>query len=93
MFVKASNLGMFQGEDLNRGSVHVSHLQFVDDTIMFSKPKVEYLRNIKRILRCSESVSGLKINFSKSCCVRISKRWIMIRVGDFFEVQGCEASY
>ncbi|KAK3219592.1 hypothetical protein Dsin_013562 [Dipteronia sinensis] len=54
--------------------VHISHLQFADDMILFLEPKLEYLMNTKRILRCFELVSGLKINFHKSSLVRVSKK-------------------
>ncbi|KAK2638085.1 hypothetical protein Ddye_025880 [Dipteronia dyeriana] len=48
---------------------------FEDDKIIFTKTKLEYLCNIKRILRCFEFVSGLKIKFFfKSCCVRVGKK-------------------
>ncbi|KAK3212281.1 hypothetical protein Dsin_016987 [Dipteronia sinensis] len=34
---------------------------------------MDYLRNSIRILRCFELASGLKINFHKSCMVRVGK--------------------
>lgn len=51
----------------------VSHLQFADDTILFCNNNREEVANIKRILRCFQLMSGLKINFSKSslCGVKI----------------------
>ena len=62
--------------------VHLTHLQFTDDTLLFLKPFLEYLRNAKRILGCFELVSGLKINFHKSCVAKVGKnglndsRWV-----------------
>ncbi|KAK2639301.1 hypothetical protein Ddye_027096 [Dipteronia dyeriana] len=47
---------------------------FADDTILCLEPKVEYLLNAKRILRCFEIISGLKINFHKSFLVRVGKK-------------------
>lgn len=44
----------------------VSHLQFADDTVLFCNNDKEEMMNIKRILRCFQLMSGLKINFSKS---------------------------
>ncbi|KAK2633911.1 hypothetical protein Ddye_028703 [Dipteronia dyeriana] len=41
--------------------------------ILFLVPNLDYLLNAKRILRCFELVSGLKINFLKSCLVRVGK--------------------
>ncbi|KAK2635471.1 hypothetical protein Ddye_030263 [Dipteronia dyeriana] len=70
---KAVNLDLMCGERIGNGEVHISYLQFVDDTILFIKPKTDYLCNAKRILRCFQLVSGLKINFHKSCVVRVGK--------------------
>lgn len=44
-------------------------LQFVDDTILFSLTDWEEIATLKRILRCSDLASGLKINLSKSLLV------------------------
>ncbi|KAK2640722.1 hypothetical protein Ddye_022485 [Dipteronia dyeriana] len=68
---RASNLGMIAGENFEDSNVHVTHLQFADDTIHFLKPKLEYIRNAKRVLRCFELASGLRINFHKSCLVHV----------------------
>ena len=74
LFQKASELGLIEGASIGTNSVHVSHLQFADDTILFLKPKLEFLRNARRILRCYELASGLKINFHKSSVTRVGKR-------------------
>ncbi|KAK2646748.1 hypothetical protein Ddye_021943 [Dipteronia dyeriana] len=37
--------------------VHMSHLKFVDDTTHFIKTRIEYLKNLRRILCCFELVS------------------------------------
>ncbi|KAK3219557.1 hypothetical protein Dsin_013527 [Dipteronia sinensis] len=71
---KAHGLGMISGISFGHNEVHVSHVQFADDTILFLKPRMDYLLNAKRILRCFELASGLKINFHKSCIVRIGDR-------------------
>ncbi|KAK3220120.1 hypothetical protein Dsin_014090 [Dipteronia sinensis] len=70
---KATNLGLLQGASVGNNEVHLSHLQFADDTIFFLKPKIESLFNLKRLIRCYELSSGLKINFHKTCIVRVSK--------------------
>ncbi|KAK1564769.1 hypothetical protein Q3G72_011280 [Acer saccharum] len=73
LFQKAHGLGMMEGAVFGNDSVHVSHLQFADDTIIFLRPKMEYLCNVRRILRCYELASGLKINFHKSCVIRVGR--------------------
>ncbi|KAK2654492.1 hypothetical protein Ddye_014348 [Dipteronia dyeriana] len=45
----------------------------MDDTILFLKPRRDFLRNARRVLRCFELASGLKIKFYKSCVVREAK--------------------
>ncbi|KAK3195492.1 hypothetical protein Dsin_026802 [Dipteronia sinensis] len=72
--MKAVDLNLLKGATLGNGEVQVSHLQFADDTILFLEPKTVYLINTKRILRCFEMASWLKINFHKSCVVRVGKK-------------------
>ncbi|KAK2657093.1 hypothetical protein Ddye_010145 [Dipteronia dyeriana] len=74
MLNKAELLELLNGAFFVNGEVHISHLQFADDMILFLEPKLEYLMNAKRILRCFELALGLKINFYKSCLVRVEKR-------------------
>ncbi|RVX07434.1 putative ribonuclease H protein [Vitis vinifera] len=51
----------------NRGRVvHIAHLLFADDTIVFCEAKKEYLTNLSWILFWFEAASGLKINLAKS---------------------------
>lgn len=46
--------------------VHVSHLQFADDAIFFGAWSTENATSLLAILRCFESVSGLRTNLAKS---------------------------
>jgi hypothetical protein len=57
----------------------VSHLLFADDTLIFCKPNVEQLCNLRYLLLCFEVVSGLKINLSKS---------IIAPIGEVEDVEG-----
>ena len=51
----------------NRGrAVHIAHLLFADDTIVFYEAKKEYLTNLSWILFWFEAASELKINLAKS---------------------------
>jgi hypothetical protein len=50
--------------DLVEGGL--THLQYVDDTVIFLEAEEEYVVNLKFILYCFENMSGLKINFHKS---------------------------
>lgn len=42
-----------------------SHLQFVDETILFLQAEERFVVNTKQILRCFEVFSSLRINFKK----------------------------
>ncbi|KAF9668808.1 hypothetical protein SADUNF_Sadunf14G0041800 [Salix dunnii] len=64
---RGCDLGLI--EDINIGHDHgfmLSHLQFVDDTLIFSSTFLYSMQNIKRILVCFELMSGLKVNIFKS---------------------------
>ncbi|KAK2652576.1 hypothetical protein Ddye_012432 [Dipteronia dyeriana] len=74
MLMKAKQVGMLKLEVFGDDAVHISHLQFADDTILFMEPTLENLVNSRRILRCFELISGLRINFHKPCLVRVRKR-------------------
>ncbi|RVW73921.1 hypothetical protein CK203_056312 [Vitis vinifera] len=50
----------------DRGQVvHIAHLLFADDTIVFCEAKKEYLTNLSWILFWFEVASGLRINLAK----------------------------
>ncbi|KAK3217903.1 hypothetical protein Dsin_011873 [Dipteronia sinensis] len=51
---------MIKGEDFNGSGIHISHLQFADDTILLIQPKIEFVLNAKRILWCFD----VKLPFS-----------------------------
>ena len=44
----------------------ITHLQYVDDTVLLLQFSVENLTNVRLILSCYEAMSGMKINFEKS---------------------------
>ncbi|KAK2648319.1 hypothetical protein Ddye_015808 [Dipteronia dyeriana] len=74
LFKKAETKGLMKGVTLGMEAVHVSYLQFSDDTILFLQLKIEYLLNVRRMLRCFELASRLRINFQKTCLVKVGKR-------------------
>jgi hypothetical protein len=49
----------------------VSHLLFVDDTLVFCGANASQIRHIGALLVCFEVVSGLKVNLSKSVLVLV----------------------
>ncbi|KAK5834954.1 hypothetical protein PVK06_010634 [Gossypium arboreum] len=66
---KAEVLGFIEGIHGVLPGQTISHLQFADDTILFLKAEEMVVENMKFILRCFETFSGLSINFKKSCIV------------------------
>ncbi|XP_016185460.1 uncharacterized protein LOC107627112 [Arachis ipaensis] len=57
---------------IGKDNIELSHLQFVDDTILFCPPEEETIRNYARLLRCFEMMSRLTINFDKSSLIPIN---------------------
>lgn len=60
------SLGFFNGFKFGNGQVVVSHLQYVDDSILVGEASFKNMWEMKTILSCFELVSGLKVNFIKS---------------------------
>lgn len=58
--------GLFEGIKVGRNGITVSHLQYADDAVFFGKWSIVNLKNLMKILRCFQEISGLKINVSKS---------------------------
>jgi hypothetical protein len=79
---KAVEVNLFKGFVVGRGGVMVSHLQYADDTLCIGEASVENLWTLKAILRGFELVSGIKINFWKSCLLGVN-------VSDEFLERGC----
>ncbi|CAL5392116.1 unnamed protein product [Camellia sinensis] len=63
---RALEKNLIKGVKVGTHGVLVSHLQFANDSILFCEAEVQEVVNIKRILRCFELISGLKINYHKS---------------------------
>lgn len=66
MFERAKEQGLISGVQMGTNGISLTHLQFADDTLIFCNNNLEELREIKRILRFFQVMSGLKINFDKS---------------------------
>lgn len=58
---------LYKGFRVGCNDVCISILQYADDTIFFGEASMDNVKAIKAILRTFELVSGLKINFAKSC--------------------------
>lgn len=70
----AVSLGEYEQYVIRGGvEVAVSHTQYADDTILMGKLSAQNAFVMKCILRCFEMVSGLKVNFYKSCVMGIKE--------------------
>ncbi|XP_050227685.1 uncharacterized protein LOC126677214 [Mercurialis annua] len=72
MMDKAKELGLIEGISIQDYHESLSLLQFADDTLLFIPYNLEMVRNLLRILRCFELVSGLRINFQKSSIIGLN---------------------
>ena len=73
---------------MERNRTKVSHLQIVDDTILFSRACTKDLQNFKLIQLNFMSISRLKINLHKSILLRIKRsRDQIIRLGSLLKCQ------
>lgn len=75
LLFRALEMEVIKGVSIRVQGIQVSHLQFVDNSILFCQADELEVVNIKRILRCFEIVSRLKINYHKSvvCGVGVRK--------------------
>jgi hypothetical protein len=66
--------------------VTVSHLLFVDDTLVFCGANARQIRHLGALLVCFEAVAGLKVNLSKSVLVLVGH---VENVGQLAGLLGC----
>jgi len=67
------DFGVGDGRD-----VHISHLQFGDDTLIIGEKSWQNVRSIRAVLLMFEEVSGLRLHFHKSMLtgMNISDSWL-----------------
>ena len=66
-------LSGFQASPNAGGGLHISHLLFVDDTILFCDASKEQLLHIRMVLIFFEAITGLKVNIGKSEIVSVGE--------------------
>jgi hypothetical protein len=70
-------------------TVNISHLLFVDDTLIFGGANPNHLRYLRVLLLFFEAVSDLKINLAKSVLVHVG---IVDIVDELAGILGCRTS-
>jgi hypothetical protein len=69
---RAVDLHKFHPFLMGREGAPVSLLQYADDTLCIGEANVDNLWTLKAILRGFELISGLKVNFWKSCLIGVN---------------------
>ena len=64
-------LSGFKAGSHRHGGIHISHLLFADDTILFCDASWEQLLYVRMVLIFFEAITGLKVNVGKSEIVPI----------------------
>jgi hypothetical protein len=80
MLTTVVDVSLFLGYKVGEASpVHVSHLQFVNDTLILGEKKWGNIRTLKETLILFELISGLRVNFHKSLLVviNLSDSWLV----------------
>jgi len=69
----ARNAGIFQGLQVGRNNVNLSHLQFADDILIMCQADKDSLCNVKKLLSSFQAASGLEVNYAKSGLLILGK--------------------
>ena len=89
MMKRAEGAGLLRGFRVagrQGGGVGVSHLLFVDDTILFCDANEEQILHVRMLLLCFQAMTGLKVNALKSEMVPIEE---VPNVFVLAEILGC----
>lgn len=66
LLTQAADLGLIKGFSTGSDPLHIHHLQFADNTILFSLDEDEAIKNLFQIVKTFEEASGLNIILTKS---------------------------
>ncbi|GKV09634.1 hypothetical protein SLEP1_g21105 [Rubroshorea leprosula] len=87
---KAEEIGLLKGIQVGRGNLRLTHLQFADDTILFSEASEANAWAMKCVMKSFEMISGLKVNYDKSwlCGLNVDSE----RLEDMATIMNCSVS-
>jgi len=83
-FLSGFTMGSRSGDPIN-----ISHILFMDDTLILSKANLDHLHNLSSLFLCFKAVSSLKINLAKSKLVPVDN---IINVKGLTSILGCMVS-
>lgn len=84
----AKDKKIFSGIKLPESSTELTHLQYADDVILFIENDIRSIRGVKRVLQYFELLSGLHINFHKSCLYGFGDS--QGKITEWADLLGCE---
>ncbi|KAL9666964.1 hypothetical protein QQ045_001308 [Rhodiola kirilowii] len=87
MLNNAVQADMICGVEWIKNGGRLTHLQFADDTVLFCRPDLEEVRNLRHLLRTFAVSSGFEINFKKSRVVGVGLE--DVEVEKFADELGC----
>ena len=76
MLKRAESEGLFHGFSAGcnaSNGLHISHLLYADDTILFCDADMSQLLYVQMVLTCFEVATGLRVNMSKSKMVPVGE--------------------
>ena len=74
IFKKAHQMNLIQAVDIGKAKVSLKHLQFADDTLIVAPKNATCIINYFRILDVFALMSGLTLNYSKSCFISWNRK-------------------
>ena len=66
---KADDMNLIEPVHIGKEKVSLKHLQFADETLIFAPRNSRVITNYFRILNVFTMMSGLSLNYSKSCFI------------------------
>jgi hypothetical protein len=92
MMTRAVEGGLFSGSQvgsLDNNLLHISHLLFADDTLIFSDANPDHILHLRILFTSFEAILGLKINLCKSEMVPVGHVPDLERLAD---IMGCKTA-
>ena len=85
--VEGGLLSSIQVGARDHNMVHVSHLLFADDTLIFSYTNPAHIFNLRLLFTWFETISGLRINFNKS---EMAPMGVVAELENLAAILGCK---